>query len=113
MKMISRERLLIIVTATVLFLASIYILYTHPWSSGGMQVDTFRVKGGWGYQIMVHRKVYIYQPFMPVIPGQHPFPSRKTAARAGAIAMDKLLDGQIPSLSAEDLEHIGVHVSIE
>lgn len=84
-----------------------YRVFLSP-STETLNVKTFRVSGGWGYQIFIHQKPYIYQPFIPAIPGKKPFPSRMTALRAAKTVKAKLLRGQRPDLSLEEVLKTGV-----
>lgn len=88
----------------------IFLVFVYPNLHGtrlvGMQVETFRISDGWGYQIRVNKKVYIYQPF---IPGQNkkPFPSKGIAKKAGQLVEKKLKQGVTPNLTVEELQKIG------
>jgi len=84
-----------------------YRVFVGP-STETLNVQPFRVSGGWGYQISVHQKVYIYQPFIPAIPGKKPFPNRMTALRAAKTVKAKMLRGQRPDLTIEDILKTGV-----
>ena len=91
---------------SVLFLI-IYRVFNSP-SDETLNVKTFRVSGGWGYQIYIHQKLYIDQPFIPTIPGKKPFPNRMTALRAAKTVKAKLLRGERPNLSIEEILKAGV-----
>jgi hypothetical protein len=84
-----------------------YRVFLSP-SKETLNVQTFRVSGGWGYQISIHRKPYIYQPFIPAVPGKKPFPNRRTALRAAKTVKAKLLRGQRPDLTIDDILKTGV-----
>ena len=72
-----------------------YRVYFNP-STETLNVKTFRVSGGWGYQIYVHKKLFIDQPYIPVIQGKKPFPDRMSALKAAKTVKAKLLQGQQP-----------------
>lgn len=100
-----RLLLLTIVIAVLSLIA--YRVFLSP-SSETLNVQPFRVSGGWGYQISIHQKPYIYQPFIPVIPGKKPFPNRMTALRAAKTVKAKLLRGQRPDLTMDEILKTGV-----
>jgi hypothetical protein len=77
-------------------------------SAHRVKVTTCQVAGGWGYQISVDGKVYIDQPFIPVIPGRKAFPDKKSAFRTGNLVKQKLLHQQPPTLTREDFEKLGL-----
>jgi hypothetical protein len=106
-KKTKRYRLLWLSLAIAVLSLIAYRVFLSP-STETLNVKTFRVSGGWGYQIFIHQKPYIYQPFIPVIPGKKPFPNRMTALRAAKTVKAKLLHGQRPDLSMDDILKTGV-----
>jgi len=94
------------------FLLSLFILgfiiISHNLPSGVYKVETFKVSDGWGYRIKLRNKDYLYQPFIPGIPGKKAFPDKKTAARAGNLVVQKLRNQQLPTLTKEDINKIGL-----
>jgi hypothetical protein len=101
------NRLLLLALAVAVLSLIAYRVFLSP-STETLNVKTFRVSGGWGYQIFMHQKPYIYQPFIPVIPGKKPFPSRLTALRAAKTVKAKLLRGQRPDLTFDEILKTGV-----
>ncbi len=101
-KKTKRYRLLLLLLAIAVLSLIAYRVFLSP-STETLNVKTFRVSGGWGYQIFIHQKPYIYQPFIPAIPGKKPFPSRMTALRAAKTVKAKLLRGQRPDLTMDDI----------
>jgi hypothetical protein len=106
-KKTKRNRLLLLSLAIAVLSLIAYRVFLSP-STETLNVKTFRVSGGWGYQISIHQRLYIYQPFIPAIPGKKPFPSRMTALRAAKTVKAKLLQGQRPDLTIDEIMKIGV-----
>jgi undecaprenyl pyrophosphate phosphatase UppP len=79
----------------------------HP-APDTLKVTTFRVSGGWGFDVIVKGKIYIHQPFIPGVPGAKPFPDRKSALRAAKMVRAKMMTGRPPALTREDLVSIGI-----
>jgi hypothetical protein len=100
-------RLVLLLPALAVLSLIAYRVFISP-SNGALNIQTFRVSGGWGYQISIHQKPYIYQPFIPAVPGKKPFPNRRTALRAAKTVKAKLLRGQRPDLTIEDILKTGV-----
>lgn len=48
------------------------------------ELQTFPVKGGWGYSIDVNGKKFIRQETIPVIQGQRPFATKEHAEKVGS-----------------------------
>jgi hypothetical protein len=85
-----------------------YCLLQLTSSSRRVKVKTCQVTGGWGYQISVKGKVFIDQPFIPVIPGRKAFPDEKSAFRAGKLVKQKLVHHRPPALTREDFKKLGL-----
>jgi hypothetical protein len=100
-------RLLLVSLAIAVLSLIAYRVFFSP-STETLNVKTFRVSGGWGYQILIHQRPYIYQPFIPAIPGRKPFPSRMSALRAAKTVKAKLLRGQRPDLTLDEILKTGV-----
>jgi hypothetical protein len=99
---------LLLLLAIVLLSLTAYRLFYHTRSSATLNIETFGVPGGWGYQILIGEKVFIYQPIIPGIPGNKPFPDRKSALGAAKLVAAKLKQGKRPSLSRDDILKIGL-----
>lgn len=104
----TRRNILILLFVAIAVITLIAYRVFHSPSSETLNVKTFRVSGGWGYEISVHQKPYIYQPFIPAVPGKKPFPNRMTALRAAKTVKAKLLRGQRPDLTMEEVLKTGV-----
>jgi hypothetical protein len=104
---IKNIRLLLLFIAIAVISLIAYRVYFNP-SKETLNVKTFRVSGGWGYQVYVHHKLFIDQPFIPVIQGIKPFPDRRSALRAAKTVKAKLLKGQRPTLTMDDILKTGV-----
>jgi hypothetical protein len=106
-KRIKRNTLLLLLLAIAVISLIAYRVFLSP-STETLNVKTFRVSGGWGYEISIHQRSYIYQPFIPAIAGKKPFPSRMTALRAAKTVKAKILHGQRPELTLDELMKTGV-----
>ncbi len=94
---------------TVLFSACIFMVILAAVSySRSLRVHghLFRSGGGWGYDIVYKGKTLIHQPFMPALPGNVPFPDRRSArAIAGQVASN-IRAGESPAVSAEEVRKL-------
>lgn len=93
----------IVLAAFIAFNLYRYLTPTHQ-----VKVQTYQVGEGWGYKISVKGKVIIDQQFIPVIPGKHVFPDRRTASKAGRLVKKRIIKKQLPALKREDLIEIGL-----
>lgn len=62
--------------------------------------------GGWGYKIFVNHRLYIFQRQIPCVSGVRPFVSRSSALAVAAIVQSKLLKGEDPAVTIEELESV-------
>jgi hypothetical protein len=106
-KKTKRSRVILLTVAIAVVFFTTYRVFHNP-STETLSVQTFRVSGGWGYQISIKQKIFIYQPFIPVIPGKKPFPSRVTALRTAKTVKAKLMAGQRPDLTIGELAKAGI-----
>ena len=68
---------------------------------------TFTVNGNvyvaaGGMTFFYGRKI-IHQPYVPAIPGNNPFPDRRSARKTGMYVMSKIRSGSSPAVSAEEI----------
>lgn len=70
-----------------------------------LELQTFQLGNGWGYQVMLNRKVLIYQPTIPSIDSLRPFPSEASARRIGLLVMERLKRNQSFSITTDDIIH--------
>jgi hypothetical protein len=61
---------------------------------------------GWGYDILYSDKVIIHQPFIPALPGNHPFAKREAAKKTGRLVAERLGKKRSPRLSAMEVDSI-------
>jgi hypothetical protein len=73
-------------------------------------VVTFQTAAGWGYTVNVGAHAYIYQDFIPAIPGRTPFHSKEDAQRVGNRVAEKLRKQQVPAISKQELTEMGIVV---
>jgi hypothetical protein len=64
------------------------------------------LQGGWGYKIEVNHRLYIYQNQIPCLPGKQLFHSKATAMAAADIVVQKIIHGEPPAISKDELEKI-------
>lgn len=68
----------------------------------------FETKIGWGYIITVNDKVFIRQPYIPVISGVRSFKSANEAGKVAELVISKMKQNQPPTLQKEELEKLKV-----
>jgi hypothetical protein len=93
----------------ILFLSWLaYTIIHHTPQAGKVKIRTYQVQEGWGYRILLKDKVYIDQPFIPVVQGKVAFPDKRSAHRAAKLVKQKLVNHKLPALTKEDLKKLGL-----
>ena len=72
-----------------------------------LQFATYRTPQGWGYDILVDRKVFIHQDFIPAVQGKMGFDSEAKAELAARAVMGKLKKGEKPFITVNELKALG------
>lgn len=92
------------VAGAILTAAAAVLSYTLLCHNYGYSRRLFRSGDGWGYDIGCRNSVVIHQPLIPALPGEMPFPDRKSARKAAGMVIGKLRSGESPALSVEEAE---------
>jgi hypothetical protein len=66
----------------------------------------YGINGGWGYEILVNKRLFIRQESVPVVQTLHPFATKEEAEQVARLVIEKLKSGHEPTLSKFDLEQI-------
>ncbi|MBD0777926.1 DUF4907 domain-containing protein [Maribacter sp. ANRC-HE7] len=104
------KNILIFVGLGVLLLGGALYLGNQSERKLPIHAEIFVVDKGFGYRILHQKKLLIQQESVPAIQGSHPFTSAVDAEKTADLVIDKLLNGEDPRLSIEDLERLEVHI---
>ncbi|MCC6286343.1 MAG: DUF4907 domain-containing protein [Chitinophagaceae bacterium] len=75
-----------------------------------VEIKPFKTGKGWGYNVMVDKKIYIHQETIPAFAGNQSFTSEDDAVKAGNLVVKKMIAGNmLPSLTAEEVVGLGIH----
>lgn len=69
------------------------------------ELQTFQLRDGWGYKVLMNKKVMIYQPTIPAIDSTRPFPTEASARRIGTLVVERIKNNQSFSISTDDIIH--------
>jgi hypothetical protein len=64
---------------------------------------------GWGYKIVLGKRVLILQQTIPAVSGNKPFLTEAEALRTGNLVLEKIKKGIIPSLKQQELDSLQIH----
>lgn len=73
-----------------------------------LQLECFETGDGWGYEIKHKEKQIIYQPIIPAISQRSAFPTKQAAETTGKLVLNKMIHGEMPTLSIVELVKAGI-----
>ena len=73
-----------------------------------LELKAVRNPKGWGYDISTNGQVYIHQPIIPAISGNHAFRTREDALAVGQRVVDRLSAGQMPMVTSAEIKEMGL-----
>ncbi len=95
----------VVIGVTIILIATaVTLILNKP----AYKVELFKVDNGWGYEIELAGETYIHQPFIPSIQSIKPFPSKKLAKKTAYLVIKKLKHGELPTLTIEDINNLGL-----
>lgn len=103
----------IILFASLLFIIIIIAFSFRPDKNNNnsmllVESSTFKVVGGWGYNILVDHKIFIHQEAVPSVGGNKIFIKKEDAEKTSAIIVQKILNRKVPSISKNELDSLHV-----
>ncbi|MBX3240139.1 MAG: DUF4907 domain-containing protein [Chitinophagaceae bacterium] len=111
MKINRRSRVYILLVISLAVSFGTYIVTSYKKQNDELlrvTLNSFESGRGWGYEIFVDNKIFIRQETIPSLPGEKPFLTKENALKTGNAVMQKLLKGERPSLSFEEVTALGV-----
>ena len=110
MKTNKKKWLLIASVLIAVTIGSVYAWHYHRQHEMlKVEVKPFKTGNGWGYDIMVDKKIFIHQETIPAIAGNRSFSSEHDAVKTGNLVVKKLVKGKFPSLTSEEITKLGIH----
>jgi hypothetical protein len=73
-----------------------------------LTLNVFEKNGGWCYEIYVNDKRFILQESIPGVPGKQKFTSKNDAKKCGELVIKKLEKQEMPSVSRNELDSLGI-----
>ncbi|HEX9509353.1 MAG TPA: DUF4907 domain-containing protein [Puia sp.] len=73
-----------------------------------VELRSIQTPKGWGYDILADGKVFIHQPMIPAISGQYSFRTKEEALAVGQKIVDRIMQGQMPVVTAKEMQDMGV-----
>ena len=113
MSMIKKNLLVWMVAAGMLVTGSVIILAkkNQQADSDLLPVDlrALKMADGWGYEVLVDKKVFIHQDCIPAISSFKKFSSESEALLIGNKVVDKIKHGHKPSITQQEINDAQIH----
>jgi hypothetical protein len=94
----------IIAGAVIISIILPLLLLNHQ--EKGIRYTIFPTDGGWGYDIVIDKRLFIHQEFIPCLPGKRAFLEKKRARRAAEIIINKMKRKQLPTITKFEIDQV-------
>jgi hypothetical protein len=75
--------------------------------------NIFSLQKGYGFNILIDKKILIHQPFIPSLQGNRGFATKTDAARTAKLMLYKLKKfGMPPTISTAELDSLHIHLNL-
>ena len=95
---------------TIVLAISIAVAMAIPFfymgQKSGIDYKTFHTTLGWGYDILVDKRLFIHQECIPVLAQKRGFATEESARAVAQIVVHKLKNNDLPTLSSSELSQI-------
>lgn len=89
--------------------SGLYSVNTSTQSEEAIEIKTYKVEVGWGYDIYANGSLLIHQTSIPTLPGNDGFENEADAQKAAEIVVGKIKNNIMPpSLSEDELKSLGI-----
>jgi Domain of unknown function (DUF4907) len=94
-----------VITVSVAIAASIPLFFIHG-ERKKIDFKTFHTATGWGYDILVDKKLFIHQEYIPVIAEKKGFSTEALAGKTAKMVIVRLKNNKLPTLTCSELNQI-------
>lgn len=101
--MIKLKHLFIMIGVSSMLAACLFSCSGCSSGKDELKCRVVEVEGGYGYLVFCGSDTLIAQPYMPALSGRRPFSKKKDALEAGKLVCRKLIAGQSPTLSKDEV----------
>ena len=102
----TKKQNILIILAAVIISAVIWITTAKNRNPRRIESRIFKVKEGWGYDVLVNDTVIIHQESIPALQNRQGFDQKEQAEKTAQLVIQKLKSGNLPTLTKFDLEKI-------
>lgn len=108
MQMTKKNTLVWLVAAAMLAAASFILFAGNNQQAANemlpVDLHALKMNDGWGYEVLVDKKVFIHQDCIPAIPSFKKFSSEADALAIGSRVVAKLKKGHKPAVSLQEVK---------
>ncbi|MDC6366953.1 MULTISPECIES: DUF4907 domain-containing protein [Flavobacteriaceae] len=106
----------IIKTAVLILLVGVFCFEASKWGmeqwpereEPALRTKVITLDNGYGYQIFSGDKLLIQQEFIPAVEGEKQFETKEDAKQVADMVMRKILKGESPRISLEELNDLDI-----
>lgn len=114
MTLMTKKNLLVWLVSAAMLVAGYVILFTKKNQQAAndlLPVDLHSVKmaDGWGYEVLVDKKIFIHQDCIPAISSFKKFNSESEALLIGNKVVEKIKSGHKPAVTLQEINASGIH----
>jgi hypothetical protein len=94
------------VIVTSVIIAACIPLYYYLYAEKNINYKIFQTEGGWGYDIIVKKKIFIHQESVPSFTGEKAFVTKEQAEKVAELIINKIKRKQPPAVTTFELRQI-------
>ncbi|MFY7963712.1 MAG: DUF4907 domain-containing protein [Chitinophagaceae bacterium] len=96
----------------LLLIAIVFFIFKNAAKQNEViQIKTFAINNGWGYDIHINNKIYIHQEIIPAIEGRKSFVNKEDAEKVGQLVVNKIKakkGGGLPQITIKELDSLNI-----
>ncbi len=105
--MIKKNWIYLLFAFSVIAYITSVILYTKD--ADKIEAKALHLDKGWGYQILVRKRVYITQHVIPAVEGNKEFTTKEQALKVADLVISKMKKkAGLPSVTLKELDSLGI-----
>ena len=75
-------------------------------NSKRIEYKIFHTTTGWGYDILVNKRLFIHQQYVPVLAEKKGFATEESAGAIARMVVHKLKNNEVPTLTYDELSQV-------
>ena len=93
-----------------ILLAILFCFEIQDAQPDNFKYEVFENGSGYGYDILINKKIVIKQQYIPGLSSKQQFCSAEDAEKVARLVNTKLNYGSSPSVTSEEISDLGIHI---